>query len=357
MNSLRLNNIFSQNNAQAMQDYFPSSNFGAQSQQQGIGPPDFSGGADLGTAWPFINRFYEEKEKDRQHQIAMLRMQQQGHLQDIGNQVGAAPQQVNKPMDVIFKDSIKPASEYQKGQLDLGQQKLVQQGTIAGEKNKQGEEKIGISKERADAYDFKSRHPGAKIVTPSGSGKMFIVDPITKESISINTGALNNEDIANLNNVNKLEQIDLQNQGRLENTDAQGANRLDQIGAQISGQKNLQKIRGDQQEKNRSSINEGALADIAARGNEARKTNAMKPSTATTTTSEKVVPGKPGLFGSDNPWLGAVPDKKTITTTNKRPAQSATPKEEPLPTEPPKGMKPGGKWYKSKYGPLYMEPD
>lgn len=301
--------------------------------------------------------------------------------------LGKVAEQARTPMNVV-EDKSNKETKYQKDLLDfknrelaskdeLGQQKVSQTGDLGQQKidvsreglkakTEQNKASNKIKQEMVDIADFKAKHPGMKPLVKKG-GNFMMEDPITGKIFDsgVGTGTLSDADLVEAKSEAQLANTTLQGQNRMEQIGAQGENQLKNTELQGSNQRDVQGMRGEQAITNigaRGEVQRGLLdtrgeqnlAEIAARAREQRDTNAAKPSTGTTTTSEKVTPAKSNIFGSENPLFGGAPEKKVITTTKKEPTANAKPAEAPLPTKPPAGAK-KGQWVRTKYGPAWLE--
>lgn len=281
-----------------------------------------------------------------------------------GGQLDSIAKQARAPMNVV-EDKSNKETKYQRDLLDfknrelaskdeLGQQKVSQTGDLGQQKidvsreglkakTEQNKASNKIKEEQIAINDFKAKHPGMKFAIQKG-GNFVAQDPLTGKvtDSGVSTGTLTDEDKINITSDRRMEQIGAQGQNQMDVQGLRGDQALDAIGARGDINRELLGTRGEQN-----------LAEIAARAREQRDTNAAKPSTGTTTTSEKVTPAKPNIFGSENPLFGGAPEKKVITTTKKEPIVKAS---DTNPDKPPAGAKPGGKWVNTKYGRVYMEP-
>jgi hypothetical protein len=138
-----------------------------------------------------------------------------------------------------------PMSDYQRAQIDLERQGLAQKQALTSQDQQ-------IRQQRADVYEFKAKNPNARF--DFSGPTVLAANPLTGEvyDTGVDTGSLSDR-----------EKIELQ-----------GEQRMSEIGARTAGSKELQDLR-----------NTGNLAAIAARGSQARQTNAAKPPTAGSTPS------------------------------------------------------------------------
>ena len=203
------------------------------------------------------------------------------NLQDIGRQNALRQQQeMNNPlraqggMNVVLGNDPNAMTGYQKGELQLGRERLAQTANLSGEKLSQtgeiasgkqsiAEGKLDISKQdsatrkaRADIYAFKAQHPNMKIVADKG-GNFHAIDPITGKSMDtgVETGTLSDAE-------------------KLEIT---GGQAMDRTNANIEGRSSLEDKR-----------HEGNLEEIGARGAESRKTNEAKPTKEESPSQERI---------------------------------------------------------------------
>lgn len=172
-----------------------------------------------------------------------------------------------KPMDVIYNPSISnqlgqianvrraygdeattlPGSEYQRGTLALREKELAQKGVKQESDIELGKQKVDISKQRADTYQFKANNPNAKYIINKVTGTMQAVDPISQKVLQdFGKTQLGEEELINLNQEKKLEQIGatgaesrategVRQTGResLEDIKSRHAKELQELGAQI----------------------------------------------------------------------------------------------------------------------------
>lgn len=114
VDKLRMNNIFPANG------YNP------------FGPPDMNQGVNLDEISMLMNRaepyIVRQQQAQRDHEIKMLGMQQQGQLSNIGQRMQTPPVQTNKPMDVIYQPNDPLAMK--KRELDLKERDLTQKGEL-----------------------------------------------------------------------------------------------------------------------------------------------------------------------------------------------------------------------------------
>lgn len=110
-------------------------------------------------------------------QFKMMNPEPPPVMQQIGNQL-AEPQQ---PMNTRFIDDIRPIDQ---ARLDLARESLRSKEGIESGKLDINKQKVGISQQRADVYDFKAKNPNSKIITP-GDGKVYAIDPITNEKTDL----------------------------------------------------------------------------------------------------------------------------------------------------------------------------
>jgi len=212
-----------------------------------------------------------EREKDRQLQRDLAGMRGGGRLSSIAHNaanplsqggVFANTGEVNttKPMDVIYKPPLSETyqgrllglrgaefglkSDLGYGKLAQGEEKIQQTGELGRGKLEQGQQGLNIKKGQLDVNAFKAMHPGMKFQISKG-GNIFGLDPITGKAVDtgIDSGTLSDEDKANL----------------------MGERQLANIGA-----------RGEEARKTEGLRGEGRLKDIAARGAEQRTTNAAR---------------------------------------------------------------------------------
>ncbi len=185
-----------------------------------------------------INKIYtpEHTASDRFNQLAgsYPEYQKPGFLRSLGSMLvsySKGPQAAQAFYDENnirrrndWKNQIEPA--YQAAQLErfgnTNERTLAHQ-TVADElRNKQitSKEKIDeanleIRRKRAEAYDWKTRHPTHKLVFPKG-GNIISIDPITNQQIDtgIPTGTLSESDKYDLMQENAIEKIQATTQGR-----------------------------------------------------------------------------------------------------------------------------------------------
>jgi hypothetical protein len=163
--------------------------------------------------------------------------------------------------------------QYQRKQDEVERENLV--------KDKDAQQKIEISNNRAEAYIFSKNNPDWKAEEQKGGNLIFVnpKDPSQVYDTGYSSGMLTDRD-----------KINLGISGRMQEIGAQGKNQMNVQGA----------------------IATRTGANIAARGKEARETKetptAPKPGSITTTEVTPQTGG--GIFGGP-----VVPAKKTVTTT------------------------------------------
>lgn len=133
-----------------------------------------------------------------------------------------------KPMDVVYKP---PASDQiadnilgvgpgqltdkDKAALGLKSRALDQADTKISNTDNINQQKLGISQQRADVYEFKAKNPGIKIVAPKG-GSIQAINSATGELIKDfgPSGTLSDEDRINLEQTGKETLADRNNTAR-----------------------------------------------------------------------------------------------------------------------------------------------
>lgn len=168
----------------------------------------------------------------------------QSMLPQIGRSMAAPEQQ--QPMNTVFKDAINP---YQQATLDLRKQELQQRGDIAGSRLGLDTQKVDIQKQRADAYDFKTKNPNLKIIEQRG-GNTVAINPTTGEVV---------KDFGPSGFLSDSEKLELQQEGAMK-----------RIGATGQQQRETALLRGDIERGN-----------IGLRGEEDRKTKEVIPGKST----------------------------------------------------------------------------
>lgn len=205
---------------------------------------------------------YKQQDADAEHQrnIELLKLQMGGKLQDISAQVAGQEQVANTksaPKNVVFKDDKSKETDYQKGELALGGQKLAQAGKLGEEKLTQGSEtargRQDVAQQRANTYGQQGANRMEQINAQGDNAR---------ELVGIR-GDIQGKNIG-LRGDNQINNTTLLGKNRLEQIGAQGDNQMNVVGAQNQNKTDLQSTRGTQ-----------ALADIAARAaaNESRDTN------------------------------------------------------------------------------------
>lgn len=143
--------------------------------------------------------------------------------------------------------------------------------TEGAARTQQGADRIEIARAQQSLNEWKAKNPQGKIYAPKG-GNVVIIDPLTGESTDtgIPTGSLSDADRIKLTGEKRIEQIETQ--GEI--------------------QKGIQQTRGEQALEQIGARGEESLEQIAARGGEARKTKAVVPggagSTSQLPTQQKV---------------------------------------------------------------------
>lgn len=168
-----------------------------------------------------------------------------------------------KPMDVVWgSDSYKSGniSPLQRETLDLKRQDLDQKRELGQQRlditDKNNQNKTGIARTRAEIYEFKAKHPDVKIQAPKG-GNLTYYDPTQGKMVDtgIPSGTMTEEDKQHLI----------------------GQQKQEEIGSRGAESANVATIR-----------NTGELANIAARGAQARQTKEDVPNKAELPTQTRV---------------------------------------------------------------------
>ncbi len=166
----------------------------------------------------------------------------------------SSPLKAQGGMNVVLGNA--PMSDYQKGSLALGKerlaqtgnlqtQKLEQAGNIAEGKQTVAEGKLGVSqqdsatrKARADIYAFKAQHPNMKIVADKG-GNFFAIDPITGKSMDtgVGTGTLDEREKLEITGSQAMERTNANIQGRKDVAEQQHGYRTEEIGTRGTEQR------------------------------------------------------------------------------------------------------------------------
>ena len=222
-----------------------------------LGPPNFNGGMDmmgmLKSILPLIqankqdDRAYEERLHTRNRNEQLNQMPRQGMLNNIGNDVTNPPKNNN----VMLPPTYNGMSAYENEKVKLADRELNQKRFLGEEgldvkreglQNTRGiaegkldlakdlgQQKVDISKQRADIYKFKAEHPNVQIIRTKG-GNIQIYDPATRNThdTGIDSGTLSDQD-----------EIELRGQVTRENADNANQNSLGQIAARIKGQKEI----------------------------------------------------------------------------------------------------------------------
>lgn len=98
----------------------------------------------------------------------------------LGNQ-GAAPDIARR----ILGAENNPATEYQKGQLDLKTRQLQETASKNDATSELNKQKLAVSQQRANVYDFKSKNPGVKFQVNKASGNLEALDPISGKIVNV----------------------------------------------------------------------------------------------------------------------------------------------------------------------------
>lgn len=179
------------------------------------------------------------------YDLENIKAQQAPQFAQIAQGIADKQAASQKPMDVIYKPPVselmKPESDYQKAQIELGKSKL-------NETDKLGQQKLGIQQgdlqnkqARTAIYDFKSKHPDVKLQFQKG-GTIQYFDPIKRELVDtgIDSGLLSDEDKINLQGEQNINAIDARGQIQKDLQGTRGEQRLGEIAAGIAGRQNLQ---------------------------------------------------------------------------------------------------------------------
>lgn len=155
-----------------------------------------------------------------------------GQLNNIANNVAQ-----NKPMNTVYDHR----PELAKAGLELKQNALEQKGELGGRALdiKQGDQ--GIRQQRANIYDYKSKHPDKKFVAQKG-GNFFYEDPASGQMVDtgIPSGSVSDaermkitgEQQTNLQRMKGEQGVNLQN--------IKGSQVLSNIAANVAGKKDVQ---------------------------------------------------------------------------------------------------------------------
>lgn len=225
----------------------------------GYEPPDMNNGMDLmGMLHQILPIIERSKNDDRNFTREMFDkehptniMQPQNRLQDIGNEALKSQEKRILPPTYNGMDAnnffnlaekrreFDETSKFKGEGLETKKQDIAADNQLGRDKLDQnknlGQQKVDISKQRADIYKFKSEHPNIQIIRTKG-GNIQIYDPADKTThdTGIDSGTLSDEDEINLKSGKKLEEQDNQN-----------THRLAEISARIKGQQDLSKQNND----------------------------------------------------------------------------------------------------------------
>lgn len=208
VDKLRMNNIFPANG------YNP------------FGPPDMNQGVNLDEISMLMNRaepyIVRQQQAQRDHEIKMLGMQQQGQLSNIGQRMQTPPVQTNKPMDVIYQPNDPLAMK--KRELDLKERDLTQRGEIA-------REGLGIKQN-----DSNIRQQIANLRIPE-TQKLALLQKYGLEKIEATTEGRN--ETQNLRQAGQEKLLDTRGNQNKVIQGVRGAQQLANIAATVAGQSNL----------------------------------------------------------------------------------------------------------------------
>lgn len=97
-----------------------------------------------------------------------------------------------------------PASDYQKGQLDIKNRQLQETINKNDDTNKLNQQRIGVSQQRADVYRFKASNPGLKFQIRKDTGNLESLDPISGKVTDLGPSQMGESDLIQLNQDNKI---------------------------------------------------------------------------------------------------------------------------------------------------------
>lgn len=107
------------------------------------------------------------------------------------------------------------------------------------EKTKNDEANTEIRRQRANVYEFKSRHPDHKIITP-GDGHVYAINPDTNEKVDLGIDVLSQQDKYEIQQRNALERIGAQGAESRKTEETRQENRLELEENRQTGRMDLQ---------------------------------------------------------------------------------------------------------------------
>lgn len=186
-------------------------------------------------------------------------MPQQGGQLDAVAAAIANPGQVqpglNYRVDPSASSNANPIDVF-KGYTPMDEQKLALQNRALQQKEEQAaatqdinRQKVGISQQRANIYDFKAKNPGMKYITPKG-GNVIAVNPITGEQIDtgIDSGTMTEREKMDLQNENVTGQIEKRGEIQKDIQGQRNEGNLAGIAARIEGQKEINAAKAGKEE-------------------------------------------------------------------------------------------------------------
>jgi hypothetical protein len=153
---------------------------------------------------------------------------------------------VSYPDDVTPRDRalIDIAGKNNETKQNIASASLGEKARESNVKDVNADQDRNIKQQRANTYDFKTKHPNAQILHPAG-GNYMLLDPITHEmhDSGVSTGTMTQEDFQNNLQNNRLQINDQKADSAEKLQGMKGKSALDEIAARSAGALDVANVR------------------------------------------------------------------------------------------------------------------
>lgn len=153
---------------------------------------------------------------------------------------GIASNVAQQPKNVVFND----ITPYQKGTLEFKNKELAEKTSLGRDKlgvmDQNADDKLAVSQQRANIYEFKAKNPNLKFEISKG-GNFVALNPLTGEAqdTGISSGTMSDAEKLNITGKQHIAEIDERGSNANSTQKLRNEGSLAQIAARVQGEKDV----------------------------------------------------------------------------------------------------------------------